>query len=930
LDYIIFKNSDPVGKPNLVHYLENNVPIDYNYYYGSRAYLHTNNIEVVDLNLSSEDVQFIFDQPSSTMGLKLKNGIFDFNHAPIFLSTNPLEITAESTAYGSTSILRRFTADISSPTTITIDPGTTLRILDTGNAYSTSTADYLRFRESAQVTVNSGAALIIDASKVVLDKGSINVNAGTVSTQGSNAYLKTYDMKLENGSSLNVGLSTELVSITNGLRLDNSSINTQRVVETGDLYIIGTSALTGGGTVAAGVTLADNSAFTLNLSDVTLKTGNFLDIYGSTVNINNGATFETTPGRSLFMNGTTFNVNDGQFILNGLMGTEDKGTINIESGARMYVGKDSSVILDSTNHTTINAASGSNIVVTGELTGKGYIGVSGSEIDIQSVEERGVKINGVISPGFEQFSDSAHRIGSIITDGKLFIEAQGYPAFVSSQADINEWKNIGYSGGIFAVDIDPTHVQTNDKIIYGAGNVDVTFMDHILVQTPNATLKADDLHQRQFTVIEAQNSGVAGTIRSGYNSYDPSDIKVVADGSIPALISFTVVDNSTNGKPDVTLLAEKSILNFHKKVDPARANFSTTGNLLSNIYTSSTSGATGSSAIVSAFNSLTNSQVSSSIGSIQPEPFSSYMTVSLEQVDWVMGNVMAKTFNHFGDKKNFWVDASFADGKVDGANGLGNFSYSIKSSLLGVDLFSSDIANVGLFGGFTRQTMSEVDRANQNFNSENYHFGAYFYNQGVRDLVVTGVLAGSYSKHRSSRLSYLGSYSGQQKSDFDGYSVYGSIQASLNAGRLHGVTLMPNLGLGYANVFQNRVEESGNDLRLIIDKGKSKMLSTFIGLDAVFDPLEFANSLSPQLFMRYEHDWSAAKKSAHEMVGALAIAPDYKDTFLGQNRGANHFILGAGLRANASQKLQLNAGIFRTVNEHGRELSFSFDMLYKF
>ena len=923
LDDIVFTNSNPVTKLNLVHYLNNEVPIDYNYYAGSMAYIHTNKLTIEDITVSSEDIQMVFDKPSSTMELNLKNGTFDFNHAPSFLSTNPFEINVESTAYGSISTLRRFNADISALTTVTLNPGTTLKILDTGDAYS---ADYLRFRESAQVNVNSGSTLIVDSSKVVLDKGSINVNAGTVSTQGNNSYLKTYDMKLENGSNLNVGLSTELVSITNALTLNNSSINTLKKVETGDLYIIGTSTMSGGGTVVAGVTLPDQAAFTLNIDDVVFKTGNFIDIYGSTININNGATLEVPTTGSLFMSDTTINVNNGQFIFDGVLGIKDKGTINLASGSYMTIGTGATLAIDTTNHTTVNALSGSNITVLGELTGKGYIGDAGSEIDIQSVYDKGTKINGSISPGFEAYIDSSHRIGTITTDAKLFIEAEGYPAFISSQNDINDWKNIGYTGGIYAVDIDPNHTQTSDKIVYGAGNVDLTFMEHILVQTPNAALTADDLDHKEFTIIEAQNSGVAGTILTGYNSYDPDDIVVQQDGSIPALIGFTVIDKNTNSKADVTLLAEKNIVNLKKKTDPSRVNLTSSASLLTNTYNTGTA-----STIITALNTLTSAQLAPSLNSIHAEPYSSYMTVSLEQVDWVMSVAMAKTFNHFKDDKNFWIDVAYVDGKINGEKNLGSYGYNINSILIGSDLLRGDKADVGFFMGYTKQKMNEHDNAMQDFTSDNYHIGTYFYNQGVDEkLVLTGLIGYSYSQHHSSRYAELGGYSGTQVADFNGNSIYSAFEVSYNIGHFGTVTLMPNAGLQYAFVSQDKVEESGNDLRLNVDKDSTNMIVSFIGIDALFDSFEKADYLSPMMFFRYEHDWQAKREDSHKMDAALAIQPDLKETFIGQNRGAENFVYGAGLKANGSDNLEFNVGLFGSRSEHGHEVSVLTDMIYRF
>lgn len=924
LDDMIFLNSDPLGSPNLSHSLVNQAPVNGYYYAGSRAYIHTNKVTIQDITVVSEDVQFIFDKPSSTMGLVLKNGVLDLNHAPTFLSTNPLELTVDATVYGTTSTLRRFTADISASTTITINAGSTLKILDTGNAYSTSATDYLRFRESADINVGGGASFIVDASKVVLEKGSISANGGTVTTQGSAAYLKTYDMTLENSSVLNVGLSTELVSVSNGLRLDASSINTLRTVEAGDLYVIGTSTIFGGGTVAAGVTLPDQSAFTLNLNDATLKTGRFLDVYGSTVNIAGGATFELLSGGSLYMDGTTFNINDGQMIIHGAMGVEDRGTINIASGARLYIGREATLRLDSTNHTTIDAVSGSNIVVTGELTGAGYVGDAGSEIDIQSVYDGGTKVNGNISPGFGQFSDSSRRIGSITTDAKLFIEAEGYPSVVSSQAGVQSFKDVGYSGGVYTVDIDPQNLaQTSDKIVYGAGNVDLTFMEHIAVQSPNTALTADDLHLQEFTVIEAQNSAVTGDLRTGYNSYDPNDINVQQDGSIPALIGFSVINKNTNSKADVTLKAEKSIGNLSSKIDPTQTNLSATSGLLTNVFNAATS-----SSINASLNTLTNSQLTSSLSSIHPEPYSSYMNVSLEGVDWVMNSVMAKTYAHANTNKDFWVDSSFTDGKVSGRGSLGSYGYRINSLILGGDVIRNADVGTGLYLGMTQIAMNEHDSASQRFKSNNILFGLYHFDHGFGDYTLTSSTGVSYNQHETSRYTFLGSYAGTQTANFKGHSIYGALELAHKGYGYKNLLLRPRIGFGYGYVFQESVREQGNDLRLNIDADRAQMLVTSVGLN--IQPIGVTSNILPTFSIKYEHDWKARQISAHDMTGALGIAPDSKESFLGQNRGSNHLAVGIGFSSTTEERLSLDAGLSHTVSEHGRESSLFFNMVYKF
>jgi Autotransporter beta-domain len=233
--------------------------------------------------------------------------------------------------------------------------------------------------------------------------------------------------------------------------------------------------------------------------------------------------------------------------------------------------------------------------------------------------------------------------------------------------------------------------------------------------------------------------------------------------------------------------------------------------------------------------------------------------------------------------------------------------------------------------GYTKQKMNEHDNAMQDFTSDNYHIGTYFYNQGIDEkLVLTGLLGYSYSQHHSSRYAELGGYSGTQVADFNGNSIYSAFEVSYNIGHFGTVTLMPNAGLQYAFVSQDKVEESGNDLRLNVDKDSTNMLVSFIGIDALFDSFEKADYLSPMMFFRYEHDWQAKREDSHKMDAALAIQPDFKETFIGQNRGAENFVYGAGLKANGSDNLEFNVGLFGSRSEDGHEVSVLADMIYRF
>jgi uncharacterized protein with beta-barrel porin domain len=305
------------------------------------------------------------------------------------------------------------------------------------------------------------------------------------------------------------------------------------------------------------------------------------------------------------------------------------------------------------------------------------------------------------------------------------------------------------------------------------------------------------------------------------------------------------------------------------------------------------------------------------------------MNVSLEEVDWVMSNVMAKTYDHLSDDKNFWADASFTEGKVIGKDSLGDYNYSINSLLVGSDIYRSTDVGSGFYFGITEQKMDEHDSAIQDFSSKNFHLGLYHYDQRFKDFVITGSAGASYNQHKTSRYTYLGSYSGTQTAEFEGHSIYSSIELSHTGYEINDIRLRPSVGLNYGYVKQSNVHEQGNDLRLNIDANTAEMLVSRVGLDIDFQPLAAYPKIMPVASVKYEHDWEADRLDAHEMTGALGIAPDYKDNFVGQNRGADHLTFSLGVKSVAAENLTLNAGVLHSSSEHGQENSLHFSMMYK-
>ena len=56
--------------------------------------------------------------------------------------------------------------------------------------------------------------------------------------------------------------------------------------------------------------------------------------------------------------------------------------------------------------------------------------------------------------------------------------------------------------------------------------------------------------------------------------------------------------------------------------------------------------------------------------------------------------------------------------------------------------------------------------------------------------------------------------------------------------------------------------------------------------------------------------------------------PDYKQTFVGQNRGEHALITGIGLGSDITSALQINGGFVHSENSHGREWGAGLNLEY--
>ncbi len=440
----------------------------------------------------------------------------------------------------------------------------------------------------------------------------------------------------------------------------------------------------------------------------------------------------------------------------------------------------------------------------------------------------------------------------------------------------------------------------------------------IEVNPMNTGTVPSDYDGKVFKVIDNQDSGTTYT-----NTQIDSMYEFVAGGNLPVLTDLTL---GTDNSYDVVLTGATLPVSSFKTHNAINTVNKTAGAalLVNAINTNS------SSSITSALNSLTNSQASSSVDSIHAEPYSSFITVGLEQIDLVISSVQDKTEKHFSNNKNFWLDMSYVKGNVNGKNNLGDFKYKLNTFLLGSDIIKDEDFNVGFFTGYGYHNMSEHDLASQSFSSNNFHLGLYAYNKVDSNSHLTGMIGYTYGRNSTERDVVLATLSNKNKAEFNSHSIYSSLEFAYDINSFENVKISPNIGLNYAYYQQEEIKEKGNDSRLIVDKADAHMIVSSLGINAKFNSIKNFENLFPTMFVKYEHDWYANKNKERTIDAALAINPNYKESFIGQNRGADSLHFGIGLESKAYNNLDISGGIVSSHSEHGKEVSLGINIKYNF
>lgn len=452
--------------------------------------------------------------------------------------------------------------------------------------------------------------------------------------------------------------------------------------------------------------------------------------------------------------------------------------------------------------------------------------------------------------------------------------------------------------------------------------------------------------QVQLAELPAQALVLQPTITPAHQEEIITQTVVDPDSGNTVATNVTVTPDNTGGATQIVTTTTTTpdggtqVSTSTTTLEPATGsnNLQNAANLLANSHNN------GNTDTINSLGSLTNSELASHFNSIHAEPYSSNMTVALEHTDAVMNSVFSqlrkKSFSPKRDgatkdvtattRQGMWLDAGYIKGDVEGEDNLGNFDYSLSHLTLGFDVAEFNKATLGVYLSAGSYDMDEHDRAVEDFSNDAYHFGVYFNQPDVGQWKLRSLLGYAYGDHSSSRLVQLSDTTSNATADFNSYSVYAGVMATMNWYSNDWVSLSPDLAFNYVYFEQEGFSEKGDpSLSLKLDDSDAQSIITSVGLSATFSSLSRNHAIYPEAYIRYEHDWYARKNNEHKVSARLVSNPNYKQDFEGQSRGENSIIVGLGLTSDVTSALQINGGITVTESTHGSESGGTISASYK-
>ncbi len=517
-----------------------------------------------------------------------------------------------------------------------------------------------------------------------------------------------------------------------------------------------------------------------------------------------------------------------------------------------------------------------------------------------------VKNGGVLSPGFS--------IGTLHNTGGIAFDA----------------------GSTILTEVDPLAGQKAD-LVTSTGPVTGINRARIQVEAARPGLSAQDYASgNDYTVFQA-------------SSFDGDTPILVAGGSLPALSSLSIANVPTaDGRIDIaftTLPVSSLPQNPLVAGSPNASNLS--GAVANTASTSPGTMLSSGATLGNAVSTLTNAGLAG-FNRVHAEPYSSNLTIGLEQLDLITNAVLShadcRRYQSVGFRtqdqpiasgdidaiqnrtgaidcadRRWWIDTAYVSGNVDGSNGLGTFDYSLSTIVAGADVVSSDRGVVGVYAGVGTSSMDEHDQVDQDFSTDSYHAGVYG-RTTTGTWEFSGLIGYMFGETDARRInpSLDGFTGGEAKSDLDQEGIHAGVQARKLVNLKSGARMSTVFGLNYGRIRQGSgTETGGGDFNYSVENADAESLIASIGIDYQQDFLTENGLLTPIAFARYEYDFYANKNREHEITVTSPIFGTF--TQVGQNRGANGFVLGLGLGYQMSEQTRFTAGYSYSARSNGEE-----------
>jgi hypothetical protein len=331
---------------------------------------------------------------------------------------------------------------------------------------------------------------------------------------------------------------------------------------------------------------------------------------------------------------------------------------------------------------------------------------------------------------------------------------------------------------------------------------------------------------------------------------------------------------------------------------------------------------------------LTNAQVGQ-LDQVHAEPYSSNLTVGLEQLEHIASSVMARMSADDGSNARddgLWMDVSHIRGRVDGKNGLGDFGYSLSNLLVGADLIEHERFSAGVYGGYAHKTMHEHDKVSQDFSGQSAVAGVYGFAE-IDQFVLSMTAGYAHGWHTSKRFNpNVGLFTGGVASAaFTSRSAFASSQLGYRIEIDDTTRLEPFVTGSYSRIWQSGLAESGgHDFNYRIAKAHAEALTGGVGVNFSTDLSTTATGRDLMLvaFLRYDHDFEAAKTTAHQVSATSHLFGTF--TQAGQNRGAHSVTGGLGLSGSLTARTAIRAGVTASRNQNGHEIGGGAHLKVKF